>query len=592
MMRHQLPRRGLLFLTLVAGLQMASSTSAAEHTAKNVIILIPDGMSQSIQTLGRWYRTAHGGEPLALDEMGAGTMAAWMVNSITTDSAPAGTAMATGHRTTDKFISVGPIEATALSTYQLPEGVDWDWFSYRPLATVVEGAKHQGKATGLISTSRVTHATPASYSAHVEARSLENDIAEQQVYQNLDVVFGGGWDRLLPAPEGSRTDGENLMEVLQARGYQWVQTKGQMNALTSGKVWGLFAKSAMMPDIDRQYQCTQNLDQQACNEPSLAEMTAKAIELLSQNEEGFILMVEGSQIDWAGHANDPAYMLHDFLAFDDAVRVALDFAKQNGETMLLAAPDHNTGGLALGNRSVNWTYTSITVEDLLDPIRGMQTTAGFIANVFADSIGTDEDGNLLRDPTPREIRAAVKQYWGIDLSPKDARKIIAYEKDPDVFGFGYAIPKIVSERHTILGWTSHGHSGEDLPYWSFGDSAPIGHIDITDFGQVTAEALGLNLDLTAPDGVNQTLFVDLESELRRTETDLSDPNNPVLKVGQRFELHANKDYMLLTRKNGRMLTCPLGGVIVYAPKRPEGSQWFAPETVRDVIANPQAYCSR
>jgi alkaline phosphatase len=465
-LRHQLGLSGLLSLSLVAGLQFAGNASAAE--VKNIIILIPDGQSQSIQTLGRWYR----GEPLALDEMGAGTMAAWMVNSITTDSAPAGTAMATGYKTTDKFIGVGPIEDNALSTYRLPTEVPgatdaekWNWFSYRPLATVVEGAKHQGKATGLISTSRVSHATPASYAAHAEARSLENDIAEQLVYQNLDVVFGGGWDRLLPEPDGgSRTDGENLLDVLKARGYQWVQTEAEMTALTGGKAWGLFAESAMMPDIDRQYACEQ-ADEQACNEPTLAEMTGKAIELLSKNKNGFILMVEGSQIDWAGHANDPAYMLHDFLAFDDAVRVALDFAKANPGTMLLAAPDHNTGGLTLGNRSVNWTYTDITVEDLLDPLRGMKTTAEFIA-------GTLPEG---RDPEIPELQAAVLQYWGIELSDEDAAEIIAYEKDPDVYGYGYSIAKVVSERHTVLGWTSHGHSGEDLPFWSYGTNAPVGH---------------------------------------------------------------------------------------------------------------------
>ncbi|QVL46865.1 MAG: alkaline phosphatase [Thiocapsa sp.] len=584
--RHQHRLSGLLSLSLVAGLQFAGSASAAE--VKNIIILIPDGQSQSIQTLGRWYR----GEPLALDEMGAGTMAAWMVNSITTDSAPAGTAMATGYKTTDKFIGVGPIEANALSTYRLPAEVPgasdaekWNWFSYRPLATVLEGAKRQGKATGLISTSRVTHATPAGYAAHVDSRSLENDIAEQLVYQNLDVVFGGGWDRLLPTPDGSRTDGENLREVLTARGYQWVQTKAEMTALKGGKAWGLFAKSAMMPDIDRQYSCEQ-ADEQACNEPTLAEMTGKAIELLSKNENGFILTVEGSQIDWAGHANDPAYMLHDFLAFDDAVRVALEFAKTNPGTMLLAAPDHNTGGLTLGNRSVNWTYTDITVEDLLDPVKGMQTTAQLIA-------GTLPEG---RDPTPAELQAAVLQYWGITLSEEDAQEIIAYEKDPDVNGYGYSIPKIVSERHTVLGWTSHGHSGEDLPFWSFGTNAPVGHIDNTDFAWFAAEAFGLNLDLSDPNGLNQKLFVDLKSAVKRPmSTDLTNPNNPVLTIGQheRFHLHANKDYVLLKRPNGTTLTCLLDGVVVYAPKADDGNgRWFAPAKAIEVIRNPLAHCSR
>ena len=575
--RHQLAFRGLLSLALVAGLQISSGTLAAE--VKNVIVLIPDGQSQSIQTLGRWYR----GERLALDEMGAGTMAAWMVNSITTDSAPAGTAMATGYKTTDKFISVGPIKDNALSTYKLPDEVPgatdadkWNWFSYRPLATVLEGAKGQGKAVGLVATSRVTHATPAGYASHVDNRSLENDIAEQLVYQNLDVVFGGGWDRLRPTPTGSRTDGEDLMAVLKARGYQWVETKDQLKTLSSGKAWGLFAKGAMMPDLDRRYRCEEENIPQACNEPTLAEMTQKAIELLSKNENGFFLMVEGSQIDWAGHANDPAYMLHDFLAFDDAVRVALEFAKLNPGAMLLAAPDHNTGGLALGNRSVNWTYTDITVEDLLDPLKGMKTTAEFIAGTLP------EEG-----PTPGEIQAAVSKYWGIELSDDDAAWIIEYEKDPDVFGFGYAIATVVSERHTVLGWTSHGHTGEDLPFWSYGANAPVGHIDNTDFAWTVAKAFGLNLDLDDPNGLNQTLFVDVAATYSNT-TASGDSANPVLQVGRRFYLPANKDYLIWRPNRSAEYHCKLDGVVVYAPKADDGKgRWFAPREAIDIIGTPE-----
>jgi alkaline phosphatase len=150
--------------------------------------------------------------------------------------------------------------------------------------------------------------------------------------------------------------------------------------------------------------------------------------------------------------------------------VALDFAKANPGTMLLAAPDHNTGGLSLGNRSVNWTYTDITVEDLLDPLKGMQTTAEFIA-------GTLPEEGIQRSRTPGR-RQAVLGHRSERRMPND---IIAYEKDPDVYGYGYSIAKVVSERHTVLGWTSHGHSGEDLPFWSYGTNAPVGHIDNTDF---------------------------------------------------------------------------------------------------------------
>lgn len=568
-----------VLLALVAGVALAGNAAATQ--VKNVIVLIPDGQSQSVQTLARWYRLWHGGAPLAVDEMGAGTMAANMVNSIVTDSAPGGTAMATGYKSTDKHISVGPTAEGALTTYRLPAGIpgktekeQWNWFAYRPLATVLEGAKRQGKATGVVATSEVTHATPAVFGAHVDSRSLEWDIAEQLVYQNIDVVFGGGQRRVNPA---TRPDKEDLRAVLHARGYQWVDSALDLGKLSKGKVWGLFSNAALLPDLDRRYGCAVDKLAQACNEPSLAEMTAKAIELLSKNKNGFFLFVEGSQVDWANHANDPAYALHDFLAFDDAVRVALEFAKSNPNTLVIAAPDHNTGGMSLGNRRSNWTYVDISVEKLLAPVNKMKTTAQFIAS------------KLPKTPSPADIQKAVSDYWGIALTEQDAQDIIEYEKDPDVLGFGYSIAKIVSERYTLLGWTSHGHTGEDVPYWSYGPNAPVGHIDNTDFARIVAKALGLNLDLVDPQGLNQTLFVALTTD--PAMTDLSDPNNPVLRIGSHL-LQANKDFML-SGFAGVTVTCPLEGVVVYAPKANEGKgRWFAPRRALEAMANPRMYCHR
>ena len=167
------------------------------------------------------------------------------------------------------------------------------------MASILEAAKLAGKAVGIVATSRVTHATPAAFAAHIEIRNLENEIMEHMVYDNVDVVFGGGARHLLPEGEvyttsfgdewsGKRKDGENLLEVLQERGYQFIDSEEQMSAVTSGKVWGLFDDSHMQPDIDRQYF--------AEHEPSLAEMVAKAIEILSQDPDGFVLMVEGSRL--------------------------------------------------------------------------------------------------------------------------------------------------------------------------------------------------------------------------------------------------------------------------------------------------------
>ena len=165
-------------------------TAAYSMAAKNVIVLIPDGCGVSTQTLARWYK----GKALNVDEMVVGLAKTYMTNSVITDSAPAATAVTTGYKSTDKFIGVGPRPDNLLSNMP-PVPAD---MPYKPLATVLEGAKLLGKATGLVATSTISHATPASFGSHVPNRSMENDIMEQLVYQGIDVVFGGGKRHLLP----------------------------------------------------------------------------------------------------------------------------------------------------------------------------------------------------------------------------------------------------------------------------------------------------------------------------------------------------------------------------------------------------------
>jgi alkaline phosphatase len=267
---------------------------------KNVIMLIPDGCDDATLALARWYKK----ENLQVDELSRGSHHPYMSNSVIVDSAPGGTAFSTGQLTTDKFIAVGPQRDDLLSHLN-----SWDlWPAYAPIPTVLEGAKGLGMSTGLVSTSRVTHATPASFASHVDNRSKENEIALHMAMNGVDVVMGGGGDRLLPhrscpnavpGRSGSRNDCYNLETELESRGYELCFNAHDMHSIhvePGKKVWCALASGAMEPDIDRQHF--------AQDQPSLAEMTEKAIDLLSQNDHGFFLMVEGSQVDWAGHAND------------------------------------------------------------------------------------------------------------------------------------------------------------------------------------------------------------------------------------------------------------------------------------------------
>lgn len=508
---------------------------------KNVIVMIPDGCDETIQTVARWYK----GEALQVDKMKIGAVKIHMANSIITGSAAAATAFATGHKTTARFLGVGP------RTEDLLAGFTPTADPYAPVASVLEGAKQRGKATGLVATSRITHATPAAFASHIEDRGWDNDIMEHLVYNNIDVVFGGGARHLIPDDAdyetsfgtiwpGKRTDGENLLEVLEERGYQFVDNKYDMEALGSGKAWGLFDDSHMQPDMDRQFF--------AEHEPSLAEMTGKAIELLSQDHDGFFLMVEGSQVDWAGHNNDPAYMLQDFLAFDEAVKVAVDFAAEDGHTLVMAFPDHNTGGLKIGHYNTAVGYTETTIEDLVGPLKKMTISSGGLVAMMEDIPESGDYEALVPYLVGNDV---VAKYWGIMLNEDDAEEIAVLE--PSV-GLNYAIARVVSKNYTVLGWTTHGHNGETVPLWLYGMDAPIGTLDNTDLAKIAAEAMQVNLKKQT-----RKLYVDLSTVTDGYRVVEDEKGNLEVEIGA-ATLPVNKDYMLY---RNRTITLP--GITVYAP---------------------------
>jgi alkaline phosphatase len=186
-----------------------------------------------------------------------------MANSVITGSAAAGTAFSTGHKTSVRFVGVGPSK-------QDPKGKELGFLTgftptaepFAPVETILEVAKRKGLSTGLVATSRITHATPASFAAHIDDRGKDNELMEHMVYNDIDVVFGGGARHLIPKDQtyttsfgdtwkGKRTDGENLIDELKNRGVAFVDSKTGMDKINSGKVWGLFDDSHMDPDIDR-----------------------------------------------------------------------------------------------------------------------------------------------------------------------------------------------------------------------------------------------------------------------------------------------------------------------------------------------------
>ncbi|WP_316252498.1 alkaline phosphatase [Bacillus aquiflavi] len=334
----------LLLLTIVSSLiigiflvdTLPSSPANAKtdyHNGKvkNVIFMIPDGFSSSYATNYRWYK----GEESVMDSMLVGMMKTHSANSEVTDSAAAGTAMATGEKTNNGMISISP------------DG--------KELYTILEAAEDKGKATGLVATSTITHATPAVFASHVASRSNEEEIAPQLIENDVDVLLGGG----------KKFFSESLLEKAQKDGYKLVENRDKLanvQKTETDKLIGLFADNGMAPELDRD----------ETDEPSLAEMTRKAIEVLQNNKNGFFLMVEGSQIDWAGHAHDPAWAMKDVEAFEKALQEAIHFAEMDQNTLVIVAGDHDTGGMSVGG------YGKSSAN--IDILRNVTATGDFMAS--------------------------------------------------------------------------------------------------------------------------------------------------------------------------------------------------------------------
>jgi alkaline phosphatase len=317
-----------------------------------------------------------------------------------------------------------------------------------------------------------------------------------------------------------------------------------MLGIQQGKVFGLFAASHMDPEIDR--------PRLHPEQPTLEEMTRKAIALLSKDPDGFFLMVEGSQVDWACHANDPAHLLSDLLAFDRAVGAALDFARKDGKTLVLAVSDHNTGGLSIGNYATSGTYAKMKPEALLAPLQKMQVSGAALWQKLGE------------ERTPVRLKGVLKEGWGMDISDEDAGQILglaAGYKKGKVEEY-YALGELLSPRYTYVGWTTHGHTGGDVPLHAFGPGRPFGVIDGPDVARVCAGAMGVDMAK-----LNQRLFVDAGNAFGEgaVTIDKTDPQNPVVTIhhkGRKALLPVNQNWLIL---DGRART--LEGVVVYAPKK-------------------------
>ena len=272
---------------------------------KNIIFLIGDGMGVTQVFSGI---TANHGHLFLENCKYIGFSKTQSADNYITDSAPGGTALSTGSKTYNGAIAVD--------------------INKKPLKTILEAAEENGLATGLVSTSAITHATPASFIAHQPQRSMYEEIAADFLKTDIDVFIGGGRDHFM-----KRKDGQNLVEKLKENGYRYEEDMAAVKTVKKGKL------AALVADV--------HTGRVAERGDMLPVATKTAINILSKNDKGFFLMVEGSQIDWGGHANSTIYIVEDMLDFDKAIGKALEFAAKDGETLVVVTADHETGGMAI-----------------------------------------------------------------------------------------------------------------------------------------------------------------------------------------------------------------------------------------------------
>lgn len=442
-------------LSSVAFASLAGAFSGAEAKeqekennakVKNVIFLVGDGMGPSYTSAYRYLKddpTTKFVEKTAFDPYLVGQQMTYPEDQEqnVTDSASAATAMSAGIKTYNNAIAVDNDESE--------------------VKTVLEAAKEKGKATGMVATSEITHATPASFGGHDVSRKNMDSIADDYYDEfingehKVDVLLGGGRDLF------ERSD-RNLAEEFKKDGYSYVTDRDALLKDKNEQVLGLFAPRGLDKMIDRD-------DKQ----PSLAEMTQSAVDRLSQDKDGFFLMVEGSQVDWAGHDNDIVGAMSEMEDFEKAFQIAIEFAKKDKQTLVVATADHSTGGFTIGaDGEYNWFG---------EPLKAAKRTPDFIAQEIVSG---------------KDVEETLKQYIELDLTPDEVLSVKQAATTNKVTQIDQAIETIFNNRSNT-GWTTGGHTGEDVPVYAFGPSSSqfAGNLDNTDHAKIIFDLLKAKVDI-------------------------------------------------------------------------------------------------
>ncbi|NKF49279.1 alkaline phosphatase [Shewanella sp. WXL01] len=410
-------------LTSLAPQHQTGASQHAPTVPKNMVIMIGDGMGPAYTTAYRYFKdnpNTQEIEQTVFDRLLVGMSSTYPARSsgYVTDSAASATALATGYKTYNGAISVDEQK--------------------QPIPTLFELARARGMATGLAVTSQVNHATPAAFMVHNEHRKNYVEIAEAYLDTGAEVILGGG----------QKYFSEELLEKFKAKGYQHITEFSQLDGIDKPKVLGLLAEVQLPWVIE---------DKQG---HKLRTLTQKALDLLSQHEQGFVLLIEGSLIDWAGHSNDIASAMHEVDEFAAAMEVVEQYVREHQDTLLVATADHNTGGLSIAaGKDYAW-HPEFLHHVTMPPY------------ILAEKL-------VEQDEWQSSLTAAIPLEF-----TSEQMELIADARAQGAEPLTYALQTVI-DQHSNTGWTTVGHTGLDVQVFATGPGASLfnGSQDNTDIAK-------------------------------------------------------------------------------------------------------------
>jgi len=448
MNRRKFFRNGSLFTLGTTLLSPFSSTANVlnpdildkNKKAKNIIFMVSDGMSTGTLNMADLYlnrKTGKGSNWLQLykdQRVNIALMDTASASSIVTDSSAGSSSWGGGVRVKNGVLNVGP-----------------NGEKYMP---IWQKFKKAGKMAGCVTTVPITHATPAGFCVNNDSRNAQEDIAADYLNLGFDIMMGGGDKYFSP---GHREDKKDMYAAYKAKGWQVVRNRKEMLAAANDKqILGVFGEDALPYSLDRANDKTLTAET-----PTLAEMAQKAIDRMKGHKNGFVLQIEGGKVDWGAHANDVGALLYDQVAFDEAVKVAIDFAEKDKETLVIITTDHgNANPGVIYGKDANANFDSIqkythTNEWLLNEIKPTFTVA--------------------------QVRELVDSVNGKSISEEDAKTVLSYydglhKEDGGLYNYKKVPFKAfaqIQQKGNSVGWISMDHSADYVNLAMFGPGSEL-----------------------------------------------------------------------------------------------------------------------